>query len=129
MVQKNDVTDDVRKILAHRCKMYPEYFTLDDTWQCCVKAIFMYATPHRLHRFVGDLFTPRMEEQKPFFSFDTACNIERAIRNALSVLNELQVMDGTKTVLNLGKPDSTILPLIDDFEERWVSLNCTSKEG
>ena len=111
-----NVIVDIKKIMAHRCAMEVEHISEDDVWQCCVMALAKYANPNQIHRYLGELFIPRFNENsKDFKFFEPNCPLERAIQNILTVLQRLICVDDSKNIiLNLGHPDSNILPLVDE---------------
>lgn len=120
--RSDNMLDDVRKIMAHRCAMDVKYMSDHDVWQCCVNALVEHATPNEMERFLGVLFQPDWEKDKPLSFFEPVCSLKQAVRKILSILNFLMVVDGGKVVLELGKPDPAILPLCEDFEEKWLEI-------
>lgn len=119
--RSDSVLEDVRKIMAHRCGMYPEHMSDHDVWQCCAMALTMHVEPRHVERFLAEMFKPRFEEKNSFAWIEPNCPLERAIKNVLMLLQELRVNnDKGEEILKLGEPDAAVLPFTQ--REKWESL-------
>ena len=104
--KRGNEVEDVRKILAHRCGRE----TISDTlmWKSMVQAFTEYAKPWHVQDFMERMFKDSLG------NFDPSCSLERAVGLVIGHLAGLEVKgeDG-EVLLNLGEPDSNVLPLDD----------------
>jgi len=106
--------DDVRKILAHRCLIYPEHFSDSDVWQCSVHALETHC-PGKTANILADIFKPMPGESNPFTWFSELCPLPRALYYILCELSHLTVKDKDGNwILNLGDPDPAVLPVKEE---------------
>ena len=108
-----NVIEDVRKILANRACMEPEYVSDADVWGCCLSALLKYSNSRQIELFLSELFKPNHDEGKPFTWFEPNCPLDRAVKRILVVLMQLTVRGQGEQELNLGEPNPSILPLRD----------------
>jgi len=117
---EGDLMEDLKHITGDYCMIFPEQMDNCDIYQV-VLGVFLDIIPHdRLNYYLQDMFKPRFEEGKGFAYFDDNCPIERAIKNMISALGQLPIIDadGNK-LLELGVPDPEILPLKNP--EKWAT--------
>jgi hypothetical protein len=109
--KREDVLDDVKRILAHRCGLDPDRMSNDDVWRLCVEALNQHATPNDVVNVLSELFHPLYDEGIGFIWFDPNCTLVRAIRRILLVLQGLAIFTDGKTLIQLEEPNEAILPL------------------
>jgi len=112
--KRGDVLEDVKKILGHRCAIDAEHLSNMDVWGNCVHAFIKYCnTEHDVGELLVALFKPLPNEpgHGVFDFWSDSSNIHRAIHAILVPLMRLKVFENGQQILELGKPNPTILPL------------------
>ena len=119
--QRGNVIEDVKKILGERCALL-DSVSDENMWIMLVEALLAYmpdyTRSYAMHEFLRNIFMPRADENgKSLTWFEPNCPLERAVKQVLTILGKLMVFTDARTViLNLGKPDPKILPLVDPYK-------------
>jgi len=111
--ERQNVVEDVRKILAARYLLKLKYMRDRDVWACVVRALEKHC-PQSMGRVMSKLFESAFgEEPHPLCPESTdVCPLSRAIGYVLTELSILPVKDNAgKSIIDLGDPDPNVLPL------------------
>ena len=103
--KRGNEVEDVRRILAKRCGRD----TISDSlmWNSIVQAFTEYAKPWDVQDFMEKMF------KSSLCNFDPSCSLERAVGIIIVHLAGLEVIgEDEKVLLNLGKPDANVLPVV-----------------
>jgi len=119
--ERGDVIQDVKTILAERCGLKSaENVSNEDVWAMSHHALLKYCRDHIDH-FLRELFKPRYgeEDYADFRWFSDSCPLSRAVSLVLTHLARVKVVDDNgNTILELGSPDPSILPLGEMAKKR-----------
>lgn len=107
--EKNNLVEDMKKILGKRSGIDPEYMTAADVVHVLLSMTSPYIKDnHHFREFILDLHPVNYWKlTRGEYSFD-----EAVIRKCLSILRMTQVIDkDNKVLIELDDPDPDILPL------------------
>jgi len=110
--QKNDTLEDLKILLGEYCMAYPEHISTDDVLDHLLRlAHKQFKNEYSFLKFMSDLLP---KNHWKFINNDEKdIPLELLmIKKCLSVLRYAQVKDDDINILNLGKADPKILPLI-----------------
>lgn len=112
--KRTDFLDDVHKILAHRCGTKEEYMSDEDVWALIVHASEKYLSEYERVEVMTRMFSgSHVDDNVTVSDFLVWQGQTSWLRPAKMIVGKLSCVE-VKGVLNLGTPDSKILPLCDE---------------
>lgn len=114
--EKTDTIEDLKKIVAERCGLYPEHVSVADIYSIlsgiAFKHIMNSGNPEYFFKEFLDNVSPinkwLLTSEPEDKNYDFTISV---IESSLSVLRFVKVYEGDKTLIELDKPDANILPL------------------
>jgi hypothetical protein len=117
-----DFLEDVRIIMAERCGLGKEHMSNSDIWNLLVHISEKYLRQHERTEIFTSMFSASWIDEPSTGMFCKWQGQTSWIRPAKMIVSKLQNLT-VKDVLNIGKPDPKILPVIDDMEEKWKAIH------
>lgn len=112
--------EDIRTIMAHRCGTLPEFMSNEDIWALLIHAAEKYLSDYNFTEVITRMFTTSHFDEPPTTAFMAWEGQTSWIRPAKMIVSKLQeVTCKGEGSFNVGCPDSSVLPLIENCEEKW----------
>lgn len=114
--KRTNVIEDLKTLISKLCGIDREYETLKDVSYVVTEVFIKHHTKEQIERFFDDvIFT--------YFNVNKSLNQEEIIRRMIGWIGVIPVIKNGKTIINLGEPDYTLLPpMDDDYLKRYKEL-------